>query len=288
MKKVIVALFSLLVIGVHSGINALAEKSPDSLSIPSELLRIKSKIYNPAVVITVETVLKKRKKKENIILIDVRNTSEFKKVRIPGSMNIPLFAIKTKAFLKTKPVVLLNEGYRYSQMEKECMRLQDVGFSNISIMFGGLQYWRKKGGPIEGDIFSQKELNKVTARDFFEERNINNQVVVNISEKMNEAATSLIPQTIFIPYQNQGKNFIPKLKEGLHQKGGNPLRQILIYNRNGEYPEGLETLLKEAGIQKVFFLKLGLQGYKGFLQQQAQMLQSKNEKKTIKKCASCP
>ena len=285
MKKVIATFFSVLVMGIFVDAFVFVGPSPETLPILSGLFNLKNKGYNPEVVITVETVLKKRKKMEHLILIDVRNTSEFKKFRISGSMNIPIFAIKTKTFLKAKQVILFNEGYRHSQLEKECVRLRDIGFSNVSIMFGGLQCWRKKGGPIEGDIFSQKELNKVTARDFFEERHFDNQVVVNIFEKMNEEATFLIPQTITIPYQNQGKDFIPKLKNVLNQKEGSPLRLVLIYNRNGEYPEGLETLLMKAGIENVYFLKLGLQGYKGFLQQQAQTLL--NEKKIVKKCASC-
>nr|WP_320192692.1 transglutaminase domain-containing protein [uncultured Desulfobacter sp.] len=39
------------------------------------------------------------KNKEEIILIDVRNHQQFEKFRIPGSINIPIFAIKTKLFL---------------------------------------------------------------------------------------------------------------------------------------------------------------------------------------------
>ncbi len=288
MKKFIVALFSMFIMGIIAGTCVSAGQGPETLSIPSGLHGIKTEEYNAALIVTVETILMKRKQKENIIIIDVRNKSKFKKVRIPGSMNIPLFALKTKTFLKNKSVVLINKGYRHSQLEKECMRLRDAGFSNVSIMFGGLQYWNKKGGLIEGDIFSQRELNKINPRDFFEERKFNNQIVVNISGKMNEEATTLIPQSISIPYQEQGKDFIPKLKMVLHKKGGNPLRLVLICNRNGEYPEGLEALLMKAGINNVYFLKLGLQGYKGFLKQQVQMLQSKNEKKTMKKCASCP
>ncbi len=288
MKKGIVVLFSLLCMGMVSGNSLFAGPSPDSASIPSELVSLKTEEYNPAVVVTVETVLKKRKQKEDLILIDIRNKSMFEKFRIPGSMNVPLFALKTKIFLKARSVVLFNAGYRHSLLEKECLRLKDIGFSNVSIMFGGLDHWGKKGGPIEGDIFSQNELNKVSARDFFGERKFKNQVVINLSEKINKEAISLIPQTVTIPYQNQGVKFIAVLKNVLHEKGGNPLRLLLICSWNGEYPEGLETRLMKAGIEHVYFLKDGLQGYKGFLQQQAQMLQSKNEKKTVKKCALCP
>ena len=64
----------------------------------------KLKKRNPAFVISVETVLEKLKQKENPVLIDLRNRESFEKFRIPGSItiNMPLFAIRTKTFLKNK------------------------------------------------------------------------------------------------------------------------------------------------------------------------------------------
>ena len=52
--------------------------------------------------ISVESVLKKLNKEKEIQLVDVRPKSDFEKIRIPSSINIPLFAVKTKAFLKRK------------------------------------------------------------------------------------------------------------------------------------------------------------------------------------------
>jgi rhodanese-related sulfurtransferase len=96
---------------------------------------------NPELAISAESVLQKLKEKREIILIDVRNSKKFEKFRIPGSINIPLFAIKTKTFLKSKPLVLINEGYSYSQLEQECMILRNSGFK-ASILDGGIYYWK--------------------------------------------------------------------------------------------------------------------------------------------------
>jgi hypothetical protein len=47
---------------------------------------------------------------DKVLLIDVRRSSEYERFRIPGSLNLAPFAIKSKAFLKNKNIVLVNEG----------------------------------------------------------------------------------------------------------------------------------------------------------------------------------
>jgi hypothetical protein len=86
------------------------------------------------------------------------------------SWAVPLFTIKTKGFLKSTPFVLINEGYYYGQLEQECKRLRDPGFTAVWILNGGLNAWRQKGAPLNGDIFAQKELNRMPPQVFFEEK----------------------------------------------------------------------------------------------------------------------
>jgi rhodanese-related sulfurtransferase len=78
------------------------------------LLTGKFKKRNPAFATSVESVLRKLKGNEEMILVDVRKQDEFERFRITGSISIPLFAIKTKAFLKSIFLVLVNEGYDYT------------------------------------------------------------------------------------------------------------------------------------------------------------------------------
>ncbi len=106
--------------------------------------------------ISVEAVLQKHKAKEDILLVDVRNSQEFKKFHIPGSMNIPLFALKTKGSLKSKPLVLINEGRSYKDLIAEGSTLSRAGFT-VSILEGGLWQWQQKKGPIEGGPLGRQE-----------------------------------------------------------------------------------------------------------------------------------
>jgi rhodanese-related sulfurtransferase len=265
------------------------EEKNRPIGIPPELITRRLRERDPAFAISVETVLAKLKKKDKTILIDVRNREEFEKFRIPGSINIPLFAIKTKTFLKHKPLVLINDGYHYSPLEQECKRLSDSVFTAVRVLNGGLNAWREKGGALNGDIFAQKELNKMSPQVFFEEKNDESWIVIDVSKPKNPEARYLIPQAISIPFaQNKGA-FVSSIKRVMdgHEKSSS--LSLLILNENGEQYEKIEKLIEEAGLRNVFYLKEGLMGYKGFLKQQAIMWQPKeHSRKTLKKCPGCP
>jgi rhodanese-related sulfurtransferase len=243
---------------------------------------------DPALVISVEKVLQKLKEKREIILIDVRNSKEYEQFRIPGSINIPLFAIKTKIFLKTKPLVLINEGHSYSQLEQEGRSLRDSGFT-VSILNGGLHHWKQKGAPLEGDVFAQRELNKISPQIFFTEKDYENWIVIDVSQSEESEAYNLFPHGIHIPYSDEPEQFISKLKDIIGKRTGDPFLSILICDENGEHYEKIEKLIQKASINSVLYLKGGIEGYRTFLQQQVSIWKGKgNTRKTVKKCTSCP
>jgi rhodanese-related sulfurtransferase len=117
--------------------------------------------YSATKSVLMESVSQQLKNRQDITLVDVRDAGEFEKFRIPGSINIPLFAIKTKTFLKSKPLVLINNGQNYKQLTDECTVLSKAGFI-VSMLDGGLYQWKRKNGRLEGDVFAQKELNYIS------------------------------------------------------------------------------------------------------------------------------
>lgn len=256
---------------------------------PGNLLTGKLKKRNPALMISAELVLQKLNEKQEIVLIDVRNNSEFRKFRIPGSINIPLFAIKTKSFLKSKPLVLINEGYSYSQLEQECMVLRNFGFK-ASILDGGIYHWKQTDSPLEGDVFAQRELNKILPQAFLIEKDYENWVAIDVSQKGIPEGHYLFPVVTHIPYSNDSGQFISKLKSFVHKHSGDPFLSFLIYDTKGENYEKIEAVLQKTGVRNVFYLKGGLEAYKmlSSIQQREDEQGRTKATKTIKKCASCP
>ena len=62
----------------------------------------------PDLLISADSVLLDRALKKELLLVDIRPAAAFGKLRIPGSLNIPLYAIKTKTFLKKHDLVLID------------------------------------------------------------------------------------------------------------------------------------------------------------------------------------
>lgn len=273
----------ILVLPVHS----LKAESTHELNVPPELINRAPKKRNPSMLSSADWALRCSKKNE-ILLIDVRGHEEFERIRIPGSMNVPLFAIKTKTFLKPKPLVLVNEGYSYAPLERACKDLRECGFK-VSILTGGLNSWKQAGGPLEGDPFAQRELNRMPVRVFFEERNYEEWVVVDASESPIPDSRHLIPEGIHIPFSHNRRDFISGLRSASAEDKSKSPVSFLIFNEAGGQYEEIEAAAQEAKLKNVFFLRGGLQGYKTFLQRQALIWQAEHQaEKRLKKCASCP
>jgi rhodanese-related sulfurtransferase len=87
--------------------------------------------------------------RENAILIDVREASEFTTAHIAGSRNIPLKELETRieelAGDKEKPLLFIcASGIRAGQA---CARLKKQGFGNLNTLDGGLDAWQRAGLP---------------------------------------------------------------------------------------------------------------------------------------------
>lgn len=287
-RKITITFFLCIFLGlpIHAGKSEGNNLAP--ADIPLELLTCKWKKRNPAYLISPDSVLRKLKEKRELVLVDVRDAQDFNSCRIRGSINIPAFALRKKFFLKSKSLVLVNEGFSYSKLEQTCQRLKDSGFQHVSILIGGLNQWREKGFTIEGDVFAQKKVNKILPRDFFAERNCENLILVDVSGTMSPETLDLMPRSFSLPYRGLAEEFIGKIKQALRPHKNDPLISVLIFNQNGRYPERMEGLIRKAGIKNVFYLKDGLEGYKTFLQKQALILRTKNTRKIVRKCVTCP
>lgn len=80
---------------------------------------------------------------KNIILLDVRTPEEYRDIRIPHSISLPLDALKSGITKVTKDkdaeiIVYCLSGMRAS---KACRQLTSMGYTNVSNM-GGIQSWK--------------------------------------------------------------------------------------------------------------------------------------------------
>lgn len=102
-------------------------------------------------VITPEELLSEMETEESVQLIDVRTSEEFFEGHIGSAQNICIteddFEEKVKLLDKSKPVyVYCRTGGRSARAAK---KLQEMGFSKIYDMQGGIQLWQQKELDVE-------------------------------------------------------------------------------------------------------------------------------------------
>ncbi len=121
--------------------------------ITENIIKRNGRQHDVSMAISPDTVQYKLKQKQKITLIDVRNPEDFTRLHIPGSINIPLHAVKTKFVLKSFLIVLINDGFQYSLLATECLKLRDMGFKAF-ILDGGLYAWNRAESQLTGDLFA--------------------------------------------------------------------------------------------------------------------------------------
>ena len=96
---------------------------------------------------------------DDFLILDVRTEREFtsKTGHVPGALNLPLSDIKKRleesgdelAPLKSLPVCIMCRTENRSP--KAARILKNNGFTNLSVMKGGIMAWRRMKLPVEGE-----------------------------------------------------------------------------------------------------------------------------------------
>ncbi|MHC1741528.1 MAG: rhodanese-like domain-containing protein [Syntrophobacteraceae bacterium] len=271
------------ILGETSAVEAGKEQT-----LPREWLARTPKERDSRLVVPVDAIPGRSFQSEETVLVDVREPAKFAELRIPGSLNLPLFAVKTKTFLKNRSLVLLNEGYSYSELEEECGRLREWGF-RASILDGGLLRWIEGGGMVEGNARARGWLDEVPPQVFFRERHYENWVVLDVSEAGDAEMSPLFPEAYRVDLAKEPDTGISRIQAIREQNRHRPFLALLVVSRDGQGHDQLDRLLRKAGVKGAFYLEGGLRAYGEFLNQQAALLEAAGTgRKTISKCPSCP
>jgi len=259
----------------------------DSISeISEKLYNRKPKQYESSFAISPDAVLYKLKQKQKITFVDVRNPEDFARLHIPGSLNIPLYAVKTKVFLKSFPIVLVNAGFHYTPLEAKCRKLKDIGFK-VFILDGGLPAWKRKGSPLVGDLFALAEMQAVSPQVFFRGKDCENTLVIDISPVQTELSRQLIPYSRHIPVSAEPSEWFRKLSRIIANHKNQPLLSVVVFNETGDGYDQTNKIF--AGLDvNISYLQSGVAGYKRYLEDLLlSWLPRDSRIKTNKKCKSC-
>ena len=255
-------------------------------TIPEVLISHNLKQHDAAFAITPDAVLYKLKQKQKITLIDVRNPEDFERLHVPGSLNIPLHAVKTKVFLKSFPVVLINEGFQYNPLQSECRQLTDLGFKAF-ILDGGLIAWERKGGRLVGDLFALQDMKAVSPQILLQEKDCGNILVIDISTVQSDIAKQLMPYSRHIPVSAEPAEWFREFNRIITVHKYQPFLSVVVFNETGNGYDRVNKILAGQGVY-AFFLQSGVAGYKKYLSDlMLSWLPRDSRIKTNRKCRTC-
>ncbi len=132
--------------------------------------------------ISVEEALKAYQKGK-LTIVDVRPPEEYSQFRIPNSINLALHQLTHKTFLKSKALLLVNDGKSYQQLESVAETLENKGFHKVSLIDGGLIAWRDGTQLIDGKSGAVNSLRFMGAKDLVREANHGPWYVVNLGKQ---------------------------------------------------------------------------------------------------------
>src|SRR6516225_5922653 len=102
---------------------------------------------------TVDEIKSRRDRGEKVVLVDVREESEFQKDHLPGAVDMCKGVIERDIEVKipdvNTPLVLYCGGGFRTALAAD--NLQKMGYANVISMDGGVRGWREKGYPFVKD-----------------------------------------------------------------------------------------------------------------------------------------
>lgn len=94
------------------------------------------------------------------VLIDARSAQDYEECHIPGAISLPyrqITAESTAHLSKEQPLVVYCWSPGCNSATKAAARLSALGFL-VKEMIGGIEYWRREGGAVEGTLAERAPL----------------------------------------------------------------------------------------------------------------------------------
>jgi rhodanese-related sulfurtransferase len=118
------------------------------------------------------------------VLIDTRAAEKFAQSHASGAINIPAFAIKARQDLKSRRIVLIDDGVDPSDLFGTVVELRKQGFGTTFVVRGGLPGWIRGGGTVEGANTSILGPARISAAEFYRSNRETKWQIIQVERKL--------------------------------------------------------------------------------------------------------
>jgi rhodanese-related sulfurtransferase len=239
---------------------------------------------DPSLAVSPEEAFLRLKREPDLLLVDVRGPADHARLRIPGSLGLPLAFLETKRFLKDRPLILVGDGFRNTALIEACRRLRQAGIE-VAILEGGLPAWGNKGYPIEGDRLALAALRRVSPRIVHQEREGAAVTLLDFSREPRPETQTAFGSPVTFPAGLTAPGSADRLKAAVARTGC--LEPILVATETGEGYDPLARQMQAAGIN-AYFLEGGLAAYRRHVAELALSWNSREARlRTVSECRPC-
>ena len=202
----------------------------------------------------------------SVELIDIRSPEKFYSYRVPGSINLSPYEIKTKASLKSKHLVLMGDKASLLETGLLCRELKEQGFRKVNIVKNGINYWKYKLIGRDAKSVNLWDLDQITPKEFTSLKSKWKWVVLNLnSNDLNVNDSDHVYGGLeVVTFDKSGLDKLKKLASSL---SNSDLYGLLVVSANGEGYEDISKLLEKNKIDNVFYLDGGTKSYAKYLAQ---------------------
>lgn len=210
------------------------------------------------------SVKKFASKSKQYIKVDIREPEQFEKYHLIGSINIDPFALKGRNYFKEQELVIIDSGYRFSEVENLVKDLEGKGFKSVKILDGGITSWTRYGGKVDGDLIEAKKVNQITAQEYeIQQRYSGWQPIILRNKEPKKATLIQIPNSIDIDIRDKKEtqviDAINKQITSLLDQNKDP--EILLIAGKDIQDWYAPRLATKIAYPNLYIMQDGLQGY---------------------------
>lgn len=226
-------------------------------AIPPVLIHPPTQTLAGDLVLSARQVQDRMKANASFLMVDVRDKDAFDALHIPGAVHSPLHFLKTRPYLRSTPIILIDKGLSCHRLAPVCRELKSMG-ADVRLLVGGMNAWVGIGGPVTGDLTRQIDYARISPADFFHEKTISGVTVCDVSATRSDLSKKWLPDAVHLPVTKE-----PELKAFL-KSHGKDAAVILVSNTESDEIHAAH-ILKQAGFTTVFVLDGGVPGYADYL-----------------------